>query len=76
MSRIEMHLESRAEQTIWVRDLAHAFHFSLGERIHTENSYKFSPETISSLLRESGLKLERTWTDAHGWFSEVLARVL
>jgi dimethylhistidine N-methyltransferase len=75
MSRIEMHLESRTEQTVWVRDLGRTFHFVSGERIHTENSYKFSRESIGSLLQQSGLKLERTWTDPQGWFSEVLARV-
>jgi dimethylhistidine N-methyltransferase len=74
-SRIEMHLESRVEQTVRVRDLDRAFHFAAGERIHTENSYKFSSASISSLLQASGLKLEKTWTDPHGWFSEVLARV-
>lgn len=75
MSRIEMHLESRVEQSVWVRALGRTFHFLADERIHTENSYKFSPDSISSLLLEAGLKLERTWTDPRGWFSEVLARV-
>jgi dimethylhistidine N-methyltransferase len=75
MSRIEMHLESKVAQSLWVRGLGCTFHFSAGERIHTENSYKFSPDSISSLLLEADLKLERTWTDPRGWFSEVLARV-
>jgi L-histidine Nalpha-methyltransferase len=75
MSRIEMHLESRAEQQVWVQDLRRAFQFSRGERIHTENSYKFTSDSIAALLRQSGLKLEETWSDPKGWFSEVLARV-
>ncbi len=74
-SRIEMHLESRVEQTVWVQGLERAFHFARGERIHTENSYKYSSESISTLLQQGGLKLEKTWTDPQGWFSEVLARV-
>jgi len=74
-SRIEMHLESLREQTVWVQDLGRCFYFAHGERIHTENSYKFSPAGIASLLERSGLRLERTWTDPQGWFSEVLARV-
>jgi L-histidine Nalpha-methyltransferase len=74
-SRIEMHLESLREQTIWVQDLGRCFYFAHGERIHTENSYKFSPAAIASLLERSGLRLEKTWTDPQGWFSEVLARV-
>jgi uncharacterized SAM-dependent methyltransferase len=75
MSRIEMHLESSIEQTVRIRDLVRAFHFASGERIHTENSYKFCADSISSLLVASSLKLEKTWTDPQGWFSQVLARV-
>ncbi|HLW55661.1 MAG TPA: L-histidine N(alpha)-methyltransferase [Candidatus Angelobacter sp.] len=74
-SRIEMHLESRTAQTVLVRDLGQSFDFAQDERIHTENSYKFSKAAISRMLRESGLRLVRTWTDSRGWFSEVLARV-
>jgi len=75
MSRIEMHLESRVAQTVWLQDLGRAFHFARGERIHTENSYKFSSATIAAMLRRSGWHREKTWTDPQGWFSEVLARL-
>ncbi len=74
-SRIEMHLESVYEQTVWVQDLGRGFHFDRGERIHTENSYKFNAVSIARLLRRSGFKLETQWTDAQGWFCEALARV-
>jgi L-histidine Nalpha-methyltransferase len=74
-SRIEMHLESLYEQTVWVQDLARGFHFEKGERIHTENSYKFNTASIARLLRRSGFKLEKRWTDSQGWFCEALARV-
>jgi len=75
LSRIEMHLESRLEQDVWIQDLGRAFHFARGERIHTENSYKFTQSGIATLLRRSGLHLKKTWTDPQSWFSEVLARV-
>ena len=73
-SRIEMHLESLADQSVSVPDLSRTFHFALGERIHTENSYKFTPESIAGLLKQSGLKREKTWSDPRQWFSVVLAR--
>jgi L-histidine Nalpha-methyltransferase len=73
-SRIEMHLESRVDQSVRVRDLNRTFHFSFGERIHTENSYKFTASSIRKLVRLSGFKLEQTWTDSQDWFSVVLAR--
>jgi L-histidine Nalpha-methyltransferase len=75
MSRIEMHLESRCDQVVYVRDLDENFHFRRGERIHTENSYKFCDESICALLRESGLRLETSWTDPKNWFRAVLARI-
>src|SRR5262249_37307459 len=74
-SRIEMHLESLYEQTVWVQDLGRGFHFEQGERIHTENSYKFNDRSIRRLLRRAGFRLERSWTDPRGWFCEALARV-
>ncbi len=74
-SRIEMHLESRVDQEVWIGDLEQNFQFSFGERIHTENSYKFTPESIARLLRQSALKPENIWTDSQKWFSVALARV-
>ena len=74
-SRVEMHLESVYEQTAWVEDLGRGFHFEKGERIHTENSYKFNARSIRRLLRRSGFKLEKSWTDSMDWFCEALARV-
>jgi len=74
-SRVEMHLESADEQTVWVQDLGRSFHFKRGERIHTENSYKFNERSVRRLLRRGGFKLEQSWTDPQGWFSEALARV-
>jgi len=74
-SRIEMHLESVREQTVNFGALNLDISFAQGESIHTENSYKFTPEMIRELFAESGFALERTWTDPHGWFAEHLARV-
>lgn len=74
-SRIEMHLESRVDQRVWISDLYREFQFSFGERIHTENSYKFTRTSMARLLRNSGLGLEQVWCDENRWFSVVLARV-
>jgi len=70
-----MHLESRIEQDVLIDDLGKAFHFDAGERIHTENSYKFTSSSIGNLLRESGLQMERCWRDKNDWFAAVLARI-
>jgi dimethylhistidine N-methyltransferase len=56
MSRMEMHLESRVDQVVRVPDLDRNFHFFFGERIHTENSYKFAPSSIKRA--ETGASLD------------------
>ena len=50
--RIDMHLVSRAEQS--VRVLGHRFHFAAGERIHTEHSHKYDIEGFQVLAQRAG----------------------
>ena len=49
--------------------------FSQGERIHTENSYKYTDEMIEAILHDSGFTLEQSWSDHKKWFGVHLARV-
>lgn len=65
-SRIEMHLEARSDVT--VRWEGGERRFERGERIHTENSYKYTPEKFVDLLEQAGFGESRTWTDPRGWF--------
>jgi dimethylhistidine N-methyltransferase len=69
-SRVEMHLVSRGTQAVRVLD--ETCLFEAGERIHTENSYKFSHERIAAIAAESGFRVEKRWTDEQEWFSVVL----
>ena len=70
-SRIEMHLQARRDVTLrWPggeRRLAE------GERIHTENSYKYSVEGFDRLLHEAGFTRTTCWTDPQRWFAVFLA---
>jgi L-histidine Nalpha-methyltransferase len=70
-SRIEMHLESRVAQT--VRWPGAERRFVAGERIHTENSFKWEPPAFAALLRDAGFAQVKHWTDERGWFSVFLA---
>lgn len=74
-SRIEMHLESRKNQRVWIRDLDKTFQFAMGERVHTENSYKFTAKSIAGMMRKGGFRVEKSWTDRNRWFSVVMGRV-
>jgi L-histidine Nalpha-methyltransferase len=72
-SRIEMHLESLIAQTVPIRDLGLSVDFRRGESIHTENSYKFTPETAARLLERGGFAVRQSWTDEKRWFGVYLA---
>lgn len=66
-SRIEMHLAARRPQT--VRWPGGQRRFETGERIHTENSYKWQPAAFADLLQRAGFGQPLHWTDPQGWFS-------
>jgi uncharacterized SAM-dependent methyltransferase len=72
-SRVEMHLESLLAQKVAVRALDLEVRFLFGETIHTENSYKFTDESVLSLLTSAGFILRQQWSDAHKWFTVYLA---
>ncbi len=71
-SRIEMHLEARA--AIDVTWPGGGRRFAPGERIHTENSCKYTPERFAGLLVAAGFDTPRAWTDPQGWFAVYWAR--
>jgi uncharacterized SAM-dependent methyltransferase len=58
--RIEMHLESLRLQS--VRLGAESRRFEAGERIHTENSYKYGREEFTRLLERAGFASVRHWS--------------
>jgi dimethylhistidine N-methyltransferase len=65
-SRIEMHLEAAADLTVgWPGGMRR---FERGDRIHTENSYKYTRSGFSDLLTHAGFKDVTIWTDPQGWF--------
>ena len=72
-SQIEMHLESLREQ--YVQIPAAKLHVQLprGETIHTENSYKFTQNTLWALLGDAAFGVEQMWQDPHKWYALTLA---
>jgi dimethylhistidine N-methyltransferase len=66
-SRVEMHLEARAVQTVVIDGVARTF--AQGERIHTENSYKYAPQTFAAMLEDAGFRDVRLFQDAAGDFA-------
>ncbi len=69
-SRIEMHLVSRRDQTATIDGTP--IHFAEGESIHTENSYKHTPQRLLALARQAGWIERRRWMDPAERFGHFL----
>jgi dimethylhistidine N-methyltransferase len=70
--RVEMHLESKREQAARIGALDIEVSFDAGERIHTENSYKYSLDELSALAAETAFERTHTWLDTSERFSSNL----
>ena len=66
-----MHLEARTPQTVKLPGATRTF--AAGERIHTENSYKYTVSGFERLLREAGFARTPHWSDERDWFALFLA---
>ena len=74
-SRIEMHLETLREVSVCWSDASGVVGrksvrtYKVGERIHTENSYKYDVDGFAALLRGAGYTRIHHWTDPKDWFA-------
>jgi L-histidine Nalpha-methyltransferase len=71
VGRIEMHLE--AVRDVQVRWPGGGRAFRCRERIHTENSYKYTTAGFRSVLASADLQPVGHWTDPAGWFAFFVA---
>jgi dimethylhistidine N-methyltransferase len=65
--RMELYLKSLADQTATIA--GRRFQFAEGERIHTENSYKYAIPEFHALALRAGFRAVHTWTDPGELFS-------
>jgi dimethylhistidine N-methyltransferase len=72
-SRIEMHLECTDEQHVSIPPAEVEIDFVPGESIHTENSYKFTSESIATLFENSGFAIDNIWKDTCDKYAVVWA---
>lgn len=69
-SRIEMHLESLRRQIVQIA--GQRVSFQAGETIHTENSRKFTIDSLRPLFEQTGWKLNKVWLDKNRYFAVLL----
>jgi dimethylhistidine N-methyltransferase len=65
--RVEMHLASLKRQKVKVA--SETIDFRAGETIHTENSYKYSVDSLGALACGAGWQPAGVWTDERNYFS-------
>jgi len=58
-SCMEMFLVSTQDQDVYAA--GKTFHFAEGERLHTECSHKYTPDSVARLAESAGWTLERQW---------------
>lgn len=69
-ARVEMHLVSGGDQIVRIGD--RDVPFAAGETIHTENSRKFTPQTLKALIEPTGWKTSEFLTDPERMFGVVV----
>lgn len=72
--RVEMHLESRREQTVRIPGADLEVRFAEGETIWTESSHKYRLEGVLALGEAAGFRCARQWVDAEAGFALTLLR--
>lgn len=70
--RIEMHLLSRVDQTVAIRDCELAVEFRAGETIWTESSHKFLSADMYGMAEATGFHVAAQWIDQSWPFVESL----
>jgi L-histidine N-alpha-methyltransferase len=70
--RVEIYIESKFAQVVALPKLDMEITFAEGERIHTENSYKYDTDELDALAECTGFNCLRRWTDAAGRFTSNL----
>jgi dimethylhistidine N-methyltransferase len=68
--RVEMHLVSSKKQTATIQGIE--IQFSEGESIHTENSYKYTPQEFSHLAQSAGWQVKQQWLAKNKLFATCL----
>lgn len=74
-SRIEMHLKANQDQTVRIGAMNMALEIKEGETLHTENSRKFTKESIERMASLAGLTIQDWHQDSSQWFSLVSMRL-
>jgi hypothetical protein len=71
-NRVELYLEALEDLTVSWPGNSRAL--KMGELIHTENSHKYTMESIKQLLKSAGFETTQIWTDPKHYFAVIYAQ--
>ena len=71
-NRVELYLE--ALEDVLISWPGNSRSFKKGECIHTENSHKYTIDSIKRLLKSSGFASTQIWTDPKDYFAVIYAQ--
>ena len=72
MNRVELYLEAVSDVVVSWQGNRRLF--TRGELIHTENSHKYTIDSIKSLLTTAGYQAFHVWTDPKQYFAVIYAQ--
>lgn len=72
--RVEMHLVSLKAQRVSVAGVE--IEFEEGETIHTENSHKYTDDSLTTLLKAANFVPRKQWTDNNNHFAIYYAEII
>ena len=70
--RVEMHLESLADQTVTIDRLELNVPFKKGETIWTESSHRYRVEELVEMAEHTGFTCEAQWVDEEWPYAQSL----
>lgn len=70
-NRVEMHLKAKKDMKIKIPVLDDEIVIAKNEKIHTENSQKYTFESIEDITKKHGPEVKNIFTDEKNWFSLV-----
>lgn len=70
-NRVELYLE--ALEDLIVSWPGNSREFKKGDLIHTENSHKYTIESIGQLLKDAGFNMTQIWTDPKEYYAVIYA---
>ena len=72
LNRVELYLEALSDLIVSWPGNSRAF--KRGELIHTENSHKYTLDSIQALLTRAGYRAFNIWTDPQDYFAVIYAQ--